>query len=385
MAYKVLGFPALKGHGFSRAEAVARMDSALAAEGMLVSDRKLPRGLKPGVSLCKLLTRLKARPFKAASPARSLHFLRTSARFFALCLSVTFLAMLALAPPPLSAQETTFRVDVRLVSVFVNVTDRNGAIVGGLTRDDFAVTEDGRPQQISVFERQSELPLNLTLAIDTSGSVRKDLSEEADAAHRFVHAILRPQDQMSLLQFATEVKELSPFTNKVAQIDRGLNQLHSDYATALYDAILLGSEGLGRRDGRRVLVLVSDGDDTAKSSTYKQAEEAALRHEVMIYSIIDVPIEASAGRDLGGEHALITLAEQTGGKSFYVAEGGLDKAFAQVSDDLRTQYLIGYYPHNQEPGRIFHRIDVTVPRAATQDFNIRHKTGYYGDAPATKN
>jgi len=105
---------------------------------------------------------------------------------------------------------------------------------------------------------------------------------------------------------------------------------------------------------------------------------------VMIYSIIDVPIEASAGRDLGGEHALITLAEQTGGKSFYVSAGGLDKAFAQVSDDLRTQYLIGYYPHNQEPGKTFHRIDVTVPRAATQDFNVRHKTGYYGDAPARK-
>jgi Ca-activated chloride channel family protein len=229
------------------------------------------------------------------------------------------------------------------------------------------------------------LPLNLTLAIDTSGSVKKDLAEEADAAHRFVHAILRPQDQMSLLQFATEVKELSPFTNKVAQIDRGLNQLHSDFATALYDAILLGSEGLGKKEGRRVLVLVSDGGDTAKNTTYQQALESALRHEVMIYSIIDVPIEASAGRDLGGEHALITLAEQTGGKSFYVAAGGLDKAFAQVSDDLRTQYLIGYYPHNQEPGRTFHRILVTVPRAATQDFNVRHKSGYYGDAPAHRN
>jgi Ca-activated chloride channel homolog len=81
----------------------------------------------------------------------------------------------------------------------------------------------------------------------------------------------------------------------------------------------------------------------------------------MIYSIIDVPIEASAGRDLGGEHALITLAEQTGGKSFYVSDGGLDKAFARVSDDLRTQYLLGYYPHNQEPGRTFHRVQVTVP------------------------
>ena len=290
-----------------------------------------------------------------------------------------FLALLPATALP--AQDVTLRLDVKLVSIFVSVTDRNGAIVGGLTREDFAVNEDGRAQQIAVFERQSELPLNLTLAIDTSGSVKKDMAEEADAAHRFVHAILRPQDQMSLLQFATEVKELTPFTNKVAQIDRGLASLHSDNATALYDAILLGSEGLGRREGRRVLVLVSDGGDTVKGTTYSQALEQALRNEVMIYSIIDVPIEASAGRDLGGEHALITLSEQTGGKSFYASAGGLNKAFAQVSDDLRTQYVLGYYPHHQEPGRTFHRLNVTIPRAANEAFNLRYRTGYYADSP----
>jgi Ca-activated chloride channel family protein len=286
---------------------------------------------------------------------------------------------------PLPAQEATLHLDVKLVNVFVNVTDKNGAIVGGLTKDDFALAEDGRPQQIAVFERQSELPLNLTLAIDTSGSVRKDMAEEADAAKRFAHAILRPQDQMSLIQFATDVRELTPFTNKVAQIDRGLGQLRGDWATALYDAIYLGAQRLGPKEGRKVLVLISDGDDTVKNTTYAQALEAALRNEVMIYSIIDVPIEASAGRDLGGEHALITLAEQTGGKSFYESDGGLDKAFARVSDDLRTQYLLGYYPHHQEPGRNFHRVQVTVPRAAADAFNIRHKTGYYMDAPGKSN
>src|SRR5580658_1683286 len=298
---------------------------------------------------------------------------------------VGFFAVTALAPVVMTAQEATFHVDVKLVNIFVNVTDKNGVLVGGLTKDDFAVFEDNRPQQIAVFERKTDVPLNLMLAIDTSGSVRKDLDEEANGARHFAHDILRTQDQMSVIEFATDVTELTPFTNNLSRIDHAVGELRSDYSTALYDAIRLGSEGLGKRPGRKVLVLVSDGDDTAKTSTYAQALEAALRHEVMIYSIIDVPIEASAGRDLGGEHALITLAEQTGGKSFYVAEGGLDKAFAQVSDDLRTQYLIGYYPHNQEPGRTFHRIDVTVPRAAAQDFNIRHKTGYYGDGPATKN
>lgn len=281
----------------------------------------------------------------------------------------------------LGAQDVTLRMDVKLVSLFVNVTDPTGAIVGGLTKDDFAITEDGRPQQVAVFERQSELPLNLTLAIDTSDSVYKDRAVEQNAGKKFVHAMLRPQDQMSLLEFATEVSELAPFTNKEAQIDRGLDHLRGDHATALYDAIYLGSQRLGRKEGRKVLVIVSDGGDTAENTTYAQAREQALRNEVMIYSIIDVPIEASAGRDLGGEHALITLAEETGGKSFYISEGGLDKAFARVSDDLRTQYLLGYYPHNQEPGLTFHHVRVAIPRAAAEAFNIRYRTGYYADSP----
>ena len=279
-----------------------------------------------------------------------------------------------------TAQDAPLRLDVKLVNVFVNVTDSTGAIVGGLTSKDFAISEDGRPQTIQVFERQSELALNLTLAIDTSGSVFKDRQLDISASRKFVHALMRPQDQMSLLEFATYVRELTPFTNKVSQIDHGLDRLRGADATALYDAVYLGASRLGPKEGRKVLVLVSDGGDTAKSTTYSEALEEALRSEVMIYSIIDVPIEASAGRDLGGEHALITLSEQTGGKSFYASEGGLDKAFARVSDDLRTQYLLGYYPHNQEPGRTFHRLQVTIPRAAPDAFNIRHRTGYYADS-----
>lgn len=292
---------------------------------------------------------------------------------------------LALAAAPLVAQETTLHLDVKLVSIFVNVTDRNGAFVGGLTREDFAIAEDGRPQTIAVFERQTQLPLNLTLAIDTSGSVFKDMSEEAGAARKFARALLRPQDQMSLMQFATDVELITPFTNKLSQIDHGLNRLHSDSATALYNAVSQASERLGAKQGRRVLVIVSDGDDTVNETTYAQALEAALRNQVMIYSIIDVPIEASAGRDIGGEHALITLSEQTGGKSFYESDGGLDRAFARVSNDLRTQYLLGYYPKNQEPGLLFHRIQVTIPRAASGDFDIRHQTGYYADPVGRNN
>src|SRR5208282_3471309 len=147
----------------------------------------------------------------------------------------------------------TLRMDVKLVNVFVNVTDANGALVGGLTRDDFAVAEDNRPQQIAVFERQSELPLNLTLAIDTSASTYKDRGVEQEAAKRFVQALMRTQDQMSVLEFDTFVSELTPFTNKVAQIERGLDRMRGEGGTALYDAIYLGSQRLGAKEGRKVL------------------------------------------------------------------------------------------------------------------------------------
>jgi Ca-activated chloride channel homolog len=294
------------------------------------------------------------------------------------------IAQLALTASPiahLGAQDTPFHLEVKLVNVFVGVTDRKGAIVGGLTRDDFSLAEDGRAQQIAVFERQSDLPLNLTLAIDTSDSVAQDLAGEQHAARRFVRAVLRPQDRIGLLGFASAVWELTPLTNNVNKIERGIAQLRAGGGTAFYDAIVLGSKQLGRQRGRKVLIVVSDGDDTVKGATYAQALEQALRNEVMIYCLIDVPIEASAGRDLRGEHALITLAEETGGKSLYVSADGLDKTLAQVSEDLRTQYFLAYYPHNQQPDTSFHRIQLTIPKAAANSYNIRYRTGYYMDSP----
>lgn len=294
------------------------------------------------------------------------------------------LAGAALLAAGLGAQQdsgATFRIESKLVNVFVSVTDPNGAVIGGLSKDDFRVTEDGRPQKIAIFERDLGMPLNLILAIDTSASTFKDRNRERDASKTFIHALMRPQDDMSIFQFATDVTELVPFTSKVSTLDHGLNHLKGGEATALYNAIYLASDSLAKRQGRKVLVLVSDGGDTAKGKSYEEALEEALRSEVMIYSVIDVPIEASAGRDIGGEHAMITLAEQTGGKSFYVEQGDLAKAFEQVSDDLRTQYLIGYYPRDPVPGASFHHIGVTVPRAAPGSFHVRYKTGYYSEPP----
>lgn len=282
------------------------------------------------------------------------------------------------APAPGSSEIPPLRVNVRLVNVFVNVTDAKGAPVGGLTQNDFAITEDGHPQKIAVFERQAEMPLTITLAIDTSGSVRKDLPLEQRAAHKFVHSLLRPVDRLDVMDFSSDVREVVPFTNNLRRIDEALEDLRTGPATALYDAIYLASQNLGPHLGRKVLVIISDGGNTVKGVEYDRALEAAIRADAMVYSIIDVPIEADAGRDTGGEHAMITLSQETGGKYFYANAGELDKAFQQVSDDLRTQYLIGYYPARRLADSSFRAIAVSLknPPADTK-YTLRNRTGYY--------
>ncbi len=266
-------------------------------------------------------------------------------------------------------------------NVFVNVTDTNGAPVPRLAKEDFTLSEDGHPEKIAVFERQSSVPLSIVLAIDTSGSVRKDLSIEQRAARNFVHALLRPVDQMSLVDFSSDVREVVPFTNKPSRLDMGLDNLRTGPATALYDAVYLSAQSLSPHSGRKVLVIISDGGNTVDGVDYAKALEQAVRSEVMVYSIIDVPIEADAGRDTGGEHAMMTLSQETGGKFYYANATQLDRAFQQVSDDLRTQYLLGYYPSRRAPGSDFRKISVHVKaQPPDQPYTVRHRPGYYPNA-----
>ncbi len=295
-------------------------------------------------------------------------------------LAPLFLAMAQSAPRPQAprVEPPPIRVDVRLVNVFVNVNDANGAPVPGLTQEDFALAEDGRPQKISVFEKQSEIPLSIVMAIDTSGSTHKDRFVEQKAAHDFVHSLLRPVDKMDLMEFSSDVREVVPFTNQVRRIDAGIEDLSSGPATALYDAIYLASQNLGPQQGRKVLLLISDGGNTVKGVDYAQALEQAVRSEVMVYSIIDVPIAADAGRDTGGEHAMITLSQETGGRFYYADASSLAKAFQQVSEDLRTQYLLGYYPSRRMADSDFRTISVQLQgQAAGSHYGVRHRTGYY--------
>lgn len=275
-------------------------------------------------------------------------------------------------------QTPTFRTDVRLVNVYATVLDQQNAPVGGLTKDNFKLTEDGVPQTIAVFARESELPLSIVLAIDVSLSAKKELKLEVESARRFVHALMRPQDSLALYQFSERVDELVKFTSNMASVDSGLDRIRHGSATALYDAIYLGARSLTNRKGRKVMIVITDGGDTMSSVNYQEALRAAQESEAVVYSLIVQPIASDAGRDLGGEHALIQMSRDTGGKHFYATATQLDRTFQEVSEELRTQYLLAYYPVKRLTSSQFRQIKVDVSADVPNGPAVaRHRTGYY--------
>jgi len=275
--------------------------------------------------------------------------------------------------------ETTLKVDVKLVNVYVTVTDAHGAPVAGLKKENFLVQEDGREQKISVFDKESALPLSIALAIDTSLSTRHDLPLEQASAKRFAKAILRPVDGLSVYGFSETVSQATTYTADLKRIDEGIDHIRLGAATALFDAVYVVSRTLNRRQGRKVIVLITDGGDTVSQVDYKEAARAAEEAEALVYSIIVVPIENSAGRETGGEHALIQLSEDTGGKYYYATSmSQLDDAFRQISDELRTQYLLAYYPSQRTSNSQFRRIQVGISGPAeAAAYHVRHRAGYY--------
>ncbi len=283
-------------------------------------------------------------------------------------------------PDRQSEPATTIRVDVKLVNVFVTVTDAHGAPIGGLAKENFILKEDDREQTIKVFDRESALPLSIALAIDTSLSTRHDLPLEQASAKRFAHDIMRPVDALSVYGFSEYVHEApAGYTADLKRIDESIDHIRVGAATALYDAIYVVSHALDHRKGRKVIVLITDGGDTISKVDYQQAARAAVEAEALVYSIIIVPIESSAGRETGGEHALIQLSEDTGGKWYYATSAAqLDEAFHRISDELRTQYLLAYYPSQRTSFSEFRRIEVKV--AGVPDapaYRVRHRAGYY--------
>ncbi len=302
------------------------------------------------------------------------------ARSSKLVASLIVCALIVSAAPLMAEEpETTIKVDVKLVNVFVTVTDARGAPVANLQKENFLLKEDGKEQKIAIFDRESALPLSIVLAVDTSLSTRKDLPLELISARKFAHAIVRPQDGLAVYKFSEEVSLMVPFTSDLKKIDAGIDRVHTGAATALYDAVFLGSQALSRRQGRKVMVVITDGGDTMSQVNYKEALRAAQEAEAIIYSIIIVPIEADAGRDTGGEHALIQISTDTGGKYYYAKSlGQLDDAFQKISDELRTQYLLAYYPSQRYSNSEFRQLKVDLTNApAGGPYQSHYRAGYY--------
>ncbi|MBV9400172.1 MAG: VWA domain-containing protein [Bryobacterales bacterium] len=294
-----------------------------------------------------------------------------------------FLSILVAGILPVMAQQpapANFKVDVKLVRLLVNVKDQQGKLVGSLDTKDFSVQDCGVPQTISVFERQTELPLSVAVLIDVSGSTGKDLRYETTSVEKFFKALLgegNPKDAASLYSFNYDVTLLQNFTRKASSLSDNLRTLRPNGGTSLYDAIVLSARESAHRDGRHVIVIVTDGGDTTSRTKYADALEAAHLADAVIYPILVVPIPNDAGRNTGGEHALYTIAEGTGGHVFEPSVGAqLDQAFTDILRDLRTQYLLGYYPRNlPSDAPLFHTVHVDVAR---KDLRATTRTGYYG-------
>lgn len=279
----------------------------------------------------------------------------------------------------LLAQEPVFRVDVKLVRMLVTVKNPMGQLVGGLSQSDFSITDNGVEQEVTLFERNTAQPLSVALMVDTSRSTEREKRYEIDACRKFLSTLLHEgntEDAAALYSFNWEVRLQTDFTRRLDRLTDGLSRLKSEGATALYDAIYLAADEMEHRDGRRVVVVVSDGGDTISSTTFQKALEMLHRANAVMYAVLTVPVKVDAGRNLRGENALTTLTNWTGGRIFFPSESDeLRDSFQQILKDLRTQYLLGYYPKNlpatKEP---FHKVRVSVNKPG---HSVSARNGYF--------
>jgi Ca-activated chloride channel family protein len=295
-------------------------------------------------------------------------------------LSAAALILLCL-PLRAPAQDAVFRSDVNLVRLIVTVKDAAGGLITDANRDDFAVYDNGVKQTVSVYERMTEQPLSVSLLIDTSGSTGIELRHEQDSVLHFITALLRegnPKDAAALYSFDTFVTLHCSFTHRVAPLERELQGLRSEAGTSMYDAIWLAGQDLEGREGRHIMVIVTDGGDTTSAKDFHAALEAAQLAEASVYPVVIIPITNPAGRNIGGEHALTTIAQRTGGRIFLPTTGAeLENAFVELVHELRTQYLLGYYPKNVPHSD--NRFHTTTVRLGRPGLRAITRTGYYGN------
>jgi VWFA-related protein len=317
-------------------------------------------------------------------------------------LAVSAAAALLLAQNDTSKDDTTtLKVEVNLVNILFNVRDKKGGLVGNLNKDDFKVFEDGKEQEAKYFNRETDLPLTIGLLIDVSASQMNLIEIEKNAAYQFFGTVLRKQDLAFLISFGEDSELLQDYTNSPKLLRAGLDGLQvssgvggfgpgpvptisQPRGTVLYDAVYVASaDQLKGQVGRKVLVLITDGEDEGSKYKISQAIEAAQKADAIIYGFyyVDRGFYMSRGMIFAGgsDSALRQMSEDTGGHVFHIDRKlTLQEAFTQLQEEMRSQYAIGYTPTNPTKDGTFRKVEV---KTTNKDWKVQARKGYY----ATKN
>lgn len=322
-------------------------------------------------------------------------------------------------PQQPSQQQPTISVQVNVVNVLATVRDKHGAIVPNLGKDDFELQEDGRPQTISYFTRETDLPLSLGLLVDTSESQRRVLDQERNASHSFIDDMLREdRDKAFVIHFDREVELLQDLTSSRQKLEAALDLVaapqlvrdsgggrgsrqHYGGGTLLYDAIYLASEEvIKKQQGRKALIVLSDGVDHGSKETLVDAIRTAQRADTIVYSILFAdeqhlqnPFGGFGGPGMGrhggghggyprqeehpdGKKVLEQISKETGGRWFEVSKKqAIDQIYASIAEELRNQYNLGYSPA-AEAASGYRKIHLTVKE---KDMTVQTRDGYYSD------
>jgi len=275
-----------------------------------------------------------------------------------------------------AAQRGRIRVNVNLVNVLVSVLDEKNRPAPDLPKEAFQLFEEGVEQKIDKFEPETSQPLDLAIMIDASMSAHKEITFEQEAAAHFIRQVLRPGDRLAVFSFDENVTQVAAFSDRVAELQAAVRRIPPGAGTSIYDAVLLGSRALERRgdERRRVIILVTDAGETTSRSDFEAARKEAVLSNALLYTIVIRPVKNESGRNTAGEHALETMTDTTGGAMFYPDTpqevGGI---FDRIDRELRTQYLLAYYPNPRGPANTYRSIVVTV---APANYQVRHRKSY---------
>jgi Ca-activated chloride channel family protein len=290
------------------------------------------------------------------------------------------------SPKP-KEEEDIIRISSDLVTIVATIAKKAVTDTIDLKQEDFEIMEDGVPQEVANFARDTDQPLNIVMLFDTSLSVAKRLEFERRAAGRFLERVLRQQDRAALFSVSTDVMLMQDFTNRVPQLVSAMKQLKPQGATSLYDAIYLASDYLKESAGRRVIILISDGGDTTSHKGLLDVLTKAQQSDVLIYSVYTGALNPSQNlRDLAAERALETLSAETGGEVFRAKTSDrdgeqderslreLDAAFSSLADQLRTQFVLGFFSSNEKKDGTYRRLNIHIKKPG---YVVKSRAGYY--------